>query len=511
METRTQRFLKNVFLGTLFQIITYIVSFAARTVFISVLGKEYLGIQGLFLNILSLLSLTELGIGSAITFCLYEPLAQNDVGKIKTLMKCYEKAYRVVALCIFGLGFALFPFLGFFVKEIPEIRDNISLIYFLFLLNSVLSYLFIYKKTIFTADQKEYLNTIVINLSQVVRDILQLIVLLVTADYILYLIIQIVFTVASNLIISYKADNMYPYLKDKSCQKLEEKDWNEIKKNIFAMFNHNIGGFLTTGTDNLLIAKFVSLTSVGVYSNYSLIISIVTRFVNQLAVILTPGIGNLSCTREKQQVKKVFEQLFFLDFWLTLNVSIGMFIGFNPFILLWVGAEYLFPIKTVVLIVIQFYIYNMRTSLQIFRNALGLYYKDRYKPFVESFINLVVSLILVKYYGLNGIIIGTIIGFVCTTFWVEPYILFRYYFEFSSKTFFGKYIKLTIFGIVCATFSKYLFEYIFVEGWVSLIISLVICILLLNVFLIIVFRKEQNFRSLIERIRGIKGLRKHGK
>ena len=511
MRTRTQKFLKNIFLGAIFQIIAYVISFIARTVFISVLGKEYLGIQGLFSSILSLLSLTELGIGSAITFCLYEPLAKNDVSKIRILMKYYEKAYKVVSLCVLGLGLAMFPFLGFIVKETPQIKDNISLIYLLFLLNSVFSYLFIYKKTIFTADQKEYLNSIVVNLSQVVRDVLQLIVLLVTADYILYLIIQILFTITSNIIISYRADRMYPYLKESSSQKLEKKDWDKIKKNIFAMFNHNIGAFLTTGTDNLLIAKFVSLTTVGVYSNYTLIISIITKFVNQLASILTPGIGNLSCMEEKSQVKKVFDQLFLLDFLLTLNVSVGMFIGFNPFVELWVGTEYLFSLMTVVLIIIQFYLYNIRTSLQVFRNALGLYYIDRYKPFIESFINLAASLILVKYYGLNGIILGTIIGFICTTFWVEPYILFRHYFELKSSSFFKKYVEFTLLGVICAVSSKYIFEYIFVGGWLSLIVSLIICSLLLNVFLIMVFWKDQSFQLLLERIKGIKGLRKYGK
>ena len=269
--SRTKASLRNITFAIIFQIVTLLVEFTSRTVFIKMLGKEYLGLDGLFYNILSMLSLAELGIGTAIIFSLYKPLTENDHSKVSILMALYKKAYLVIGGIVLILGLSIAPFLSFFIKEMPNI-PRIEIIYMMFVLNSALSYVFIYKQSLIIADQKQYIVTKYRNIFNFSLRILQIIALYLTQNYFLFLSLNLMTTLILNVVLSMKANKMYPYLKNISKGQLDRETKDILTKNIIGNIAHKIGTVAVLSTDNLLIARFLGITTVGVYSNYLLII-----------------------------------------------------------------------------------------------------------------------------------------------------------------------------------------------------------------------------------------------
>ena len=487
--SRLQATAKNAIVGINGQLFTYLLQFMSRTIFIHSLGSIYLGLNGLFSNILSILSLAELGIGYAITFSLYKPLADKNINKIQALMNLYKKTYHFIGVAVLIIGLALTPFLDYLIIDKPNI-PNLSFIYLLFLVNSVSSYFLSYKRAIIIADQKNYLVTINTNIFALLTIITQIVILLLSKSFVLYLLVQIVFSISSNIVISKKADKLYPYIKNNAQVMLDVESKADIVKKIKAMAYHKIGSIAVFGTDNILIASFVGIIYVGLYSNYLMLINVVNSFIGQILNSATASIGNLTASENVEKNFEVFHKLFFGTFLIYGFGSVCLFTLINPFITLWVGSEYVFSTNLTLLIIINFYLSGMRQSVLTFRNALGLYYQDRYKPLFETVINLVASIILLKYYGLFGIFLGTMISTVSTSLWVEPFILYKYYFKIMLWDYFKKYFIYLIVTISTGTLTYYISELIFINTWFSfVIICLLTIVLIMLVFSGIFFNR----------------------
>ena len=497
---RTSSSIKNLIFAFIGQAAGIVMNFIARVVFLRILTAEYLGLNGLFTNILSMLSLMELGVGTAMTFSLYKPLATSDKEKIKSLMNLYRKSYIIIGILVLVIGIGITPLLPYFIDEVPKINENINLIYILFVINTAISYFYSYKRSLISSDQKRYIATAYRYIFYCLLNIMQIIILLLTKNYIWYLITQIIFTFAENVAISKKADKLYPYLKEKNINKLEKEDTEKIKKNVVAMIGHKIGGIIVGGTDNIILSKFVGLVEVGIYSNYYLIINALNVIIGQVFTAITASVGNLVATTNKQKVYDIFKKVFFLDFWLYAFSSICLLVLFNRFITIWIGNEYLFSMDIVLILVINFYITGMRKAFLTFRDATGLYWADRYKPFAESIINIIASIILVKMLGTIGVFIGTFISTITTCFWVEPYILYKYEFGLSIIPFLKKYILYTILMIIAGIITVALCNLIKITGIIGFIINACICIIVINtIFLIFLHRTEEfkYFKNLI--------------
>ena len=231
-ESRTKNSAKNLGTGVIVQVINILMEFIVRTIFIKILGKEYLGINGLFTNILTMLSFAELGIGTAIIFNMYKPVAENDKNKIRALMQLYKKSYNIIGVVVFALGICVIPFMKYIVKEAPTIKESIILIYILFLLNTSVSYFFTYKKSIISAHQKQSIINNIDSVFYLVRSILEIIFLIITKNYIVFLIIKIVSTLSENFIISMKANKMYPYLKENTKEVLNKECCNNLSDSV---------------------------------------------------------------------------------------------------------------------------------------------------------------------------------------------------------------------------------------------------------------------------------------
>lgn len=450
--TRTQASLKNLTAAFIGQGLGILISFIARRVFISCLDEQYLGINGLFSNILSVLSLAELGVGTAMTFALYKPLAEGDIPVIKSLMRFYKRAYNGIGTAVLALAVLFVPIYPLFMDEVPDI-PHLTAIYLLYAANTGISYFFTYKRTLIICDQKRYVATYYRYGFYCAMNIAQIIVLYATRNFLLFTAVQLMFTVLENIAVSAAADRMYPYLKEKNILPLPSELLGDIKKNIRAMLMHRIGGVVVLSTDNILISKLVGLAAAGIYSNYYLITSALEKVIAQVFVSISAGVGSLNAENEdKTKLSESFYRVFFMNFWIMGFCFVCLVCLFNPFIRIWLKTEELvFGMDTVVLIAAVFFLTGIRKTCLTYREAAGAFYYDRYKPIVEAAVNLAASILLARVMGVSGIFMGTVISTVTVCIWVEPYVMFKYVFKASPKKYFGRLLLYTaVTAVTCA-------------------------------------------------------------
>ena len=499
MKSRSSSSIKNFSVALIGQIIGIVISFIARLFFIRILGKEYLGLNGLFTNILTVLSLTELGVGTAITYSLYKPLAEKDINKCKMLMQLYKKIYIVIGFVILIIGVSITPLLPYLIKDMPDIK-NINLIYFLFVLNTSVSYFFSYKRNLIIADQNRYIATVYRYGFYALLNISQIIYLLIRKDYIGFLVLQVITTLLENICISIQANKMYPYLKDKDKIQLEEKTKKEIIKNTKAMMMHKIGGVVVTSTDNILLSSFVSISSVGIYSNYYLIINALNLVFGQVYNSLSASIGNLCAVSKKDKQYDIFKKINFLTFWIYSFAAVCLLVLFNSFIEIWLGNEYLFSIDVVCILVINFYITGMRRTSITFKEATGLFEKDKYKAIFEAIINLAASIILAKYFGVFGVFLGTFISSIATCLWVEPYVLFKYGFERRVSEYFKDYAKKSLLTLVLTIVTFYICNLFSGNLYLVFILKCFVCLIVPNLILFLIYHNTDEFRYFYDKL-----------
>lgn len=494
--SRTSNSIRNIKYAVVGQAVGLVISFFTRTIFVQILSVEYLGLNGLFSNILSMLSFAELGVGTAITYSLYKPLADKNEVKIKTLMRLYQQAYTAIGVTIAALGVTLTPFLEFLIKDMPDI-PYIREIYLMFVANSVISYFFSYRRSLIIADQMRYIVTVYHYGFYVGLNIAQILILLVTHNYILYIGLQLLNTLLENIILSHKAGKLFPFIKGKSKESLDAKEKSTIVRNVKAMMLHKIGDIVVLGTDNLLLSKFIGIVVVGMYSNYLMITNALNTVFGLMFQALTASIGNLSITDTKERTKFIFSCIDFIGFWIYSFASISLVNLFNPFIRLWLGEEYLFSMPLVLLIITNFYLTGMRKSVITFRDALGLYWYDRYKPLFEAGINLMVSIILVRQIGTEGIFIGTAVSTLTTCFWVEPYMLYKHGFKSSAIPYFVRYVQYTSLMLLAGGATWFACSLFNGTDLTAFIGKMVMCVFAPNAIFIAAFWRRKEFRYLL--------------
>ena len=443
---RTRYSIINMLFNIGGQFLTMLLSFINRMVFIRCLSAEYLGVNGLFTDVLSILNFAELGIGTAMVFSMYEPAARDDEQKLARLMNLYKWMYRAVAVSVLLFGLLLLPFLPYLIKG-GEGIEHITLIYMIYVLGSASSYLLSYKNSIYQAYQKGYICAGWSMACECIKTVSQITVLLLTRNFILYLAVQQAIQFLPNIMVSRMVDKEFPYLKE--CHELPEREErNGILKNIGAMSMHKLSTIIVRNTDSLLMSSFIGLATVGLYSNYRLVINALNNLMGKFAVAFSGSIGNFAVMENSDRLYKIYKEMDFMFFVMSAYLTGGLMMLFNPFITLLFGGRYCFPMTTVMVIVAEFYITRMRQTNLLFREAMGLFLNDRYKAVAESIINLVASLVLVRQYGVTGIIWGTIISTLFTCAWVEPYIFLKYgvqdAWQKKLRDYFAEYLKRTL-------------------------------------------------------------------
>lgn len=444
------------------QSINLFLKFLLQTIFIKTLGAHYLGVNGLFTNILSLLSFAELGIGDAIVFSLYSPLANGDKKQVKYLMGIFKKAYELIGITVGLLGLALLPCLSFFIKgqSIPYLH----LVFSLFLLNTVLSYFFTYKRSLLIADQLGYLSNLNQFIFNVVQVVFQLIILIFTGNYILYLVVQIICTLTSNIIISHSVNKRYPYMLDSSINtQTNNRLVKQLKQNTIGMVGVKLGGIVVFGTDNLLISAFLGVVKVGIYSNYSLITTSISNVLNQVINSIVPSIGNLIVDNQRDREVEVFYRHFFINFVVTFLCTNMLFSLLTPFITLWIGSRYLLSITTTSLIVINFSMNQLRQTSITFISAFGLFWQTKWKSIIEAAVNFLVSIVLIMNFhlGIDSVLLGTLSSNLLIDFWWEPLLVFKYGLRSSIRRYYVRYFEYAFFIFIAVFLTNSLEDILF--------------------------------------------------
>ena len=503
-KSRTEYSVMNTTVAFAAQAIAILMGFFTRVVFTRMLSEGYVGINGLFTDILNILSLSELGVGTAITYALYGPIARNDIKKQQILMRMFRTFYRITAGVVLIAGLCLIPFLDILMKDRPDV-DHLVIIYLLYLLNSFVSYLLIYKKTLVDAHQMNYITVMYHNGFLVLQDICQIIVLLLTRNFILFLIVAVVCTMSGNICMSRKADRLFPYLKEPCKERLLQEERRDIFKNVKAMLMHKIGNVVVNNTDNLLISSFVGVVTAGIYSNYYLIIGSVRQVLDQAMLGVAASVGNLGVTEEKEKVGQIFDRLFFIGYWLFGFAGICLLELLNPFVELAFGERYLFRKEIVLILCINFCINGMRRAVLIFKESMGLFWYDRYKAVAEAMLNLVISVLLVTKFGVAGVFVGTFCSTVLTSVWVEPYVIYKYRLEKPVTEFFAKYagylgVMAVVWGI-----TEYFCRFISGQVFLVLICRLGICLTVPNILLWLIYRRTVEWKELWNLLKRISG------
>ncbi|MGM9603807.1 MAG: lipopolysaccharide biosynthesis protein [Faecousia sp.] len=457
------------------------------------LSQQYLGINSTLSGLISTMSVAELGIGSAITFSLYKPIAEKDHEKIAALSRLYRKVYFAVGTVIGGTGLCLMPFLPGIFPEIAGI-PHWSAIFLLFLLDSVLSYYLGYKQVLIIANQKQYIVTGIRSRILLACSAAQMVCLLCTGSYIGYLLIKLCSNLAINLILANRADRMYPFVKAFRRAELDRDAKQEILKNAKAMIGHRLGGTVVFGTDNLLLAYFCGVTQVGIYSNYLMVTNGLRALFDPVFTSLSSSVGNLGAAEDQKALRTVFERLDFAGSWLYYFSAICLYVLYQPFISLWVGEEYLFSRGIVFLIVTNFYVTGMRNALTTFRESLGLFWYDRYKPFWESGVNLAASIVLARYFGIAGIFIGTLLSTMCVCFPVEPYVVYRYGLDAPVRSYYLSYARNTLLTFFSGWAVSFVSSRIPLEGLPAFAANILLCLILPNVIFLLAHWKNASLR-----------------
>ncbi len=504
--SRTQHSARNTTIAMLARVLSIALGFCTRIVFTHTLSEAYVGVNGLFTNILNVLSLTDLGISTAIIYGLYKPIAQKDYEKQKSLLQMYKYFYRFFAICVMGIGLLLIPFMDVLIKTKPE-GENLVLLYLIYLVNCAMSYLLVYKKMLVDAHQLSHIGVIYQTVFLVIQNVLQITVLLTTKNFMVFVLMMLLCTILNNLCISAKADKLFPYLKERKVEPLSGEEKQEMYQTIRAMLMHKLGNVVVNNTANLLLSAMVGIVSVGIYSNYYLVIGSIRQVLNQMFQGITASVGNLSVEESKERVLRIFQAVFFICQWLFGFATICLYELLTPFVELSFGAQYVFEKGITLVLCLGFYFTGMRQATLVFKDSFGQFQYDKYKAVIEVLINLGVSIVLGYYCGAIGIFAGMIISTLTTSFWFEPYMLYKYSLQTKVSPYFGRYA-----GYVAVTAGVWYVTDLLcelVQG--SVLLQLIgrfgICMIVPNLLFLICYVKSGEFSFLWEKLLRLRGMK----
>lgn len=481
---RTRRSLTNVLVTLLTNAIILVTAFIVQKVLIMTLGSDYNGINGLFTSVISMMSLTDLGIGSAIIYHLYRPVAKSDYDVICSLLRFYRNSYITISIVVLVIGCALMVFMPGIVGNVV-INDNIYLIFILFLLDCLVSYFLSYKKSLLYAYQLNYVLDGVHFIYYILQNAAQIFVLVYYQSFILFLLLKTICKIVENLTISSYIKKHYSFTQNKQILPLSKDIRNDIFKKIKALLFHRLGRLFITGSDSLVITGVLGILHMSIYTNYHLIIGGITALLNKIFETLTSSVGNFLLDSNKSQRYEIYRKIDFLNFWFFGCVSVVLFSIMQPFITLWVGEKYLFQNTTLFFLVINFYQEGMRASILTFKDAAGIYHEDRFIPVIEAVLNVFISIFFAYKIGIIGIFIGTIISSGVVYFYSYPKYVCKPLFNMRWSEYICQTLGHLMLVASCLGTVQLIISMLAVQ---SLIIRIILCALIsISVFHIYLF------------------------
>jgi O-antigen/teichoic acid export membrane protein len=497
-KSRSKNAILNISFGFIAQIGILILSFVGRRIFLKFLSVEYLGINGLYSNILTVLSLAELGVDTAVLFSLYKPVAENNVALVSSLIRYFRRIYRILAFAVFAFGISLIPFLKYFIQSELSQFDLI-IYYILFLTNTVASYFVAHKVALLSAHQEQRIQKLVSLTSTLILQALHIVLLIIWKNYYVYIIATVATTIINNIILGIICGKIHH--NELNYQEKIDFDKKPIYKRIYSTFLYKIGSVLVNSTDNILISILINTAAVGLYSNYYTVIIAIQGFISIITTSLISGIGNLSVTGDKKRQHDIFNMLLLFYHFIGAVGFIGFSLLFNDVITIWLGSQFVFNQLIVTIISFNFYLTNAISPVWMYREANGLFDKVKILMLIRAGVNLALSIALGLIWGVFGIFLATTISLLTTGFWYEPKILFSNVFLTSSRSYWRIQSKYFILSITSYLFSYFLMQLI-PSGIAFLIVKMGLIIMVSSlIFLIFVLNSQEvkTIKSLIKR------------
>ncbi len=402
----------------------------------------------------------------------------------------------MIALVILIIGIILLPFIPRIVGE-TTVTDNLRALFLMYLLNAIVSYLLTYKRSMLYASQKNYVISMIKSAVVILKNISQMLILLITKNFILFLIAQIICTILENLIINLSVNKKYPYIKDLTAVlDVDKKIKKDVMTKVKGLLFHKIGGFIVLGTDNIIISmtKGLGVIAVGMYNNYYMIINSAKTLFSTVINSLTASVGNLLIEKDKSKVRSIYQSMLLLNSWLFCFCSISIYCMIEPFIKIWIGEEYLLSKFVLIILVINLYVQGMRNTSNTFKEAAGIFYEDRFVPLIESIINIAMSLILVQILGLGGVFVGTIASTMVLLLYSYPKYVYKLVLGGTYLEYFKLHIKHGLVTLIICLFTAYLSNFIIIPNvWLQLILNGILCLLVPNTLYFLFAMKMPEF------------------
>lgn len=502
---RLKNVFRNSFFSVLSQLVLIVVGFFSQRVMNLRMGEELVGMNGVFSNVIAILSVSELGISTAVVYHLYKALAEKDEGEIAALMNLYRRAYYVFAAVITALGLIVLPFVHHFLKENSFTLGYIRIVFFLWLARTVLSYLLSYRRSILIADQKEYIVSIVTLTANVLNYLSVIIILELIQNYILVLLINIFVEAALNIWISRYVDKTYPFLKKMYGKPLNKQTILKIAGDIKNIFITRLSAKILLSTDNLIISGFINVATVGLYSNYCLITNSVVNVLVALSNAIQPSVGNMFIEGDNEKNYRVLRQLTFLFFLLASFAAVSLFSLITPFVTdVWLGEKYMLDTIITLWAVINCFIQILGMPLSVMMGVTGLFQRERNLSVIAAVANLAVSLALVKPFGVSGVLAGTFVSYIIQLLF-RIRVFFREYLKMDCRKYAEDLIQYCILSIFEVAMIYCITANIYHQGSIiRFFVLIIICFALPNILNCLIYIKSWRFRSILSLVKGFK-------
>ena len=496
--SRTEHSARNAFYATCGKVAILVVGFVGRVVFTHTLSQDYVGVNGLFYLILTALTLPEFGLVTSMAYNMYEPVAKGDIEKQKSLLRYYRRYLNRTAACIFIIGLAIIPFMGVFVESDSQI-EYLYLVYILYLINTVLSYLGIYKRIVLDAHQLTSFWSLYQGITCVIQQVIQILVLTPTQNYLLFLICLLLGTVAANVCTTIKAKKLFPYVDDKEVVTLSAEEEQSLKTNLHSITLHKAGDIAVNNTDTLILSAIVGVVSAGIYYIYYLIVESIRSIYVQIVAGITASVGNLGVNGDKTSIKRTFDSILLLGHWVYGLTAVCLYIILDEFVGIAFGSEYVFESSVTLLICVNFYMTGMCQAGYLFRDSLGLFNFDRYRSVIAATINLIASIVLGLKLGAVGVMLGTLVSTIAISIWLDPVILYRKKFELPVIGYFLKLILLISETGLALALSLWVCIHITGRGIIPMIIRALTGFVITNIIYLLFNCKSSAFALLYDK------------
>lgn len=500
---RTKNAARNIVFDGFLKLLNMVIPFVMRSVILHYLGVEYLGLNGLFRSILSFLNLAELGVGSAMVFSMYKPIAEDDTESICALMRLYRTFYRLIGLFIAVVGLALTPFLNTLIKGEVTADVDLYVLYFMNLGNTVLTYwLFAYKNCLLNAHQRNDVGSKVALVTHFTEYVLKILVLVLFRSYYLYLIIQLCAQAAINVITAWRVNKLYPNYSPRG--KLQKEKVLDIGRRVRDLFTSKFSYVIFNSADTLVISSFMGLTALAIYQNYFYIITSLRTFLEVIIGACIAGVGNSLVTESEEKNYNDLTRFSLLFGWLMGVSSAMLLCMYQPFMYIWMGQENMLTFNYVICFVIYFYTMGMNKIINMFKDAAGIWHKDRFRPLVAALVNLGLNLATVQWLGLYGVLLSSVVSIVAVQI---PWLFHNLFSEVFPRKYMWQYVRsfslLFLLALVSCAASWFLCSLISLGEWPSLIVYACISFVIPNTIFFGVYGRDPMFKKSVGQIKRI--------